>query len=93
MSGPRKRITGIFFHHGGPLQLSLFDQQDLAEITHPDYPGERPIAWHNPLLADQRAREREDLLSAIETLLSAVAAQAATGRIKGRDKIGVRAGR
>jgi Transposase DDE domain len=78
---------------GGPLQLSLFDEQDLAEITHPDYPGERLIACRNPLLAGQRARKREDLLAATETLLAKVAGQAAAGRIKGRDKIGVRAGR
>ncbi|TVS73852.1 transposase, partial [Mycobacterium helveticum] len=46
----------------GPLQMSLFDTQDLAEITHPDYPGERLIACRNPALADQRARKRSDLL-------------------------------
>jgi hypothetical protein len=45
----------------GPLQLSLFDQQDLAEITSPEYPGERLIACRNPVLADDRARNREDL--------------------------------
>ncbi len=77
----------------GPLQLSLFDQQDLAEITSPDYPGERLIACRNPLLAAERARKREDLLAATEALLAKVAAQAATGRIRGADKIGVRAGR
>jgi hypothetical protein len=78
---------------GGPLQLSLFDQQDLAEISHPDYPGERLIACRNPLLAAERARKREDLLAATERLLAEVRDQAAAGRIKGRDKIGVRAGR
>ena len=78
---------------GGPLQLSLFDQQDLAEISHPDYPGERLIACRNPLLAAERARKREDLLAATEKLLAQVGAQAAAGRIKGKDKIGVRAGR
>jgi hypothetical protein len=77
---------------GGPLQLTLFDEQDLAEISHPDYPGERLIACRNPLLAAERARKREDLLSATEKLLAKVAAQAATRRIKGKDKIGVRAG-
>ena len=78
---------------GGPLQLSLFDQQDLAEITSPDFPGERLIACRNPLLAAERARKREDLLAATETQLAKVAGQAAAGRIKGKDKIGVRAGR
>jgi hypothetical protein len=77
----------------GPLQLSLFDQQDLAEITSPDYPGERLIACRNPLLAADRARKREDLLAATEALLATVKAQAAAGRISGADKIGVRAGK
>jgi hypothetical protein len=77
----------------GPLRLSLFDQQDLAEITSPDFPGERLIACRNPLLAAERARKRENLLAATEEDLAKVAAQAAAGRIKGADKIGVRAGR
>jgi hypothetical protein len=51
----------------GPLQLSLFDEQDLAEISHPDYPGERLIACRNPLLAAERARTRSDLLAATDT--------------------------
>jgi hypothetical protein len=78
---------------GGPLQLSLFDQQDLAEITSPDYPGERLIACRNPYLAAERARKREDLLAATEALLATVKDQAAAGRVKGADKIGVRAGK
>jgi hypothetical protein len=78
---------------GGPLQLSLFDQQDLAEISHPDYPGERLIACRNPLLAAERARKREDLLTATETLLAKVRDQVTAGRIKDPDKIGVRAGK
>jgi len=77
----------------GPLQLSLFDQQDLAEITHPDYPGERLIACRNPLLAAQRARKREDLLTATEALLAKIKDQVTAGRIRSADKIGVRAGR
>jgi len=77
----------------GPLQLSLFDQQDLAEITSPDFPGERLIACRNPLLAAERARKREDLLAATEDDLAKIAARAAAGRIKGKDTIGVRAGR
>jgi transposase len=77
----------------GPLQLSLFDQQDLAEITSPDYPGERLIACRNPCLAAERARKREDLLAATEALLAKVKDQAASGRIRGADKIGVRAGK
>jgi hypothetical protein len=77
----------------GPLQLSLFDEQDLAEIAHPDYPGERLICCRNPLLAAERARKREDLLTATEDDLAKIAAQSAAGRIKGKDTIGVRAGR
>ena len=78
---------------GGPLQLSLFDQQDLAEITSPDYPGERLIACRNPLLAAERARKREDLLAATEILLAKVRDQVTAGRIKDPDKIGVRTGK
>jgi hypothetical protein len=55
---------------GGPLQMSLFDQQDLAEISHPDYPGERLVACRNPALAADRARKREELLAATERLLA-----------------------
>ncbi len=54
----------------GPLQLSLFDAQDLAEIAHPDYPGERLIACRNPVLAAERARKRQALLAATETALA-----------------------
>ena len=63
----------------GALQLSLFDQQDLAEITHPDYPGERLIVCNNPLLAVDRARKRQELLAATESDLARIAA-ATSGR-------------
>ena len=59
----------------GPLQLSLFDQQDLAEITSDDFPGERLIACRNPVLAADRTRTREELLTATEKLLAPVAAR------------------
>ena len=59
----------------GPLQLSLFDERDLAEITAPDYPGERLIVCRNPDLARDRARKRDALLAATERDLSRVAAQ------------------
>jgi Transposase DDE domain len=78
---------------GGPLQLSLSGQQDLAEITSPDYPGERLIACRNPLLAAERARKRDDLLAATEALLAKIKNQVSAGRIKDADKIGVRAGK
>ena len=78
---------------GGPLQLSLFDEQDLAEISSPDYPGERLVACRNPFLAAERARKREDLLQATEDDLGKIAAQVQAGRIKDPDKIGLKAGR
>ena len=77
----------------GPLQLTLFDQQDLAEITHPDYPGERLIACRNPLLATERARKRSELLAATEDLLAPVIAAVAAGRLTGADQIGLRVGK
>jgi Transposase DDE domain len=76
----------------GPLQLSLFDEQDLAEITSPDFPGERLVACRNPVLADDRARKREDMLAATEKLLAPIAARVAAGRLRGADAIGVAAG-
>jgi hypothetical protein len=76
----------------GPLQLSLFDEQDLAEITSDDFPGERLIACRNPALADERARKREDLLAATEKLLAPIAARVAAGRLTGAAEIGKKAG-
>ena len=73
--------------------MSLFDQQDLAEISNPDYPGERLIADRNPYLAAERARMREDLLQATEKLLTAIAGQVSAGRVSGAGKIGLRARR
>jgi Transposase DDE domain len=77
----------------GPLQLSLFDEQDLAEISSPDFPGERLIACRNPHEAAKRARTRQELLAATAADLSAIAARAAAGRIKDPGKIGVAAGK
>jgi hypothetical protein len=77
----------------GPLQLSLLDEQDLAEITSPDFPGERLICCRNPVLAAERARKREDLLAATEKLLAPVAARARAGRLTGAAKIGVEVGK
>ena len=78
---------------GGPLQPTLFDQDDLAEIAHPNYPGERLIACRNPLLAAERARKRNDLLTATETLLAPITAAVAAGRLAGADAIGLKVGR
>jgi hypothetical protein len=77
----------------GPLQLSLFDQQDLAEITSPDFPGERLVACRNPVLAADRARTREDLLAATEKLLAPITARVAAGRLQGAGEIGVEVGK
>jgi hypothetical protein len=77
----------------GPLQLSLFDQQDLAEITSPDFPGERLVACRNPVLAADRARKREDLLAATEKLLAPITARVAAGRLRGAGEIGVEVGK
>ena len=77
---------------GGPLQLSLFDEQDLAEITSPDFPGERLVACRNPVLAADRARKREDLLAATEKLLAPIIARVTAG-LAGAGPIGVEVGK
>ncbi len=68
----------------GSIQLSLFDTQDLAEVTDPRYPGERLIVCHNPLLAEKRAYKREDMLVATERELAKVAVMAERGAAGGR---------
>ena len=77
----------------GPLQLSLFDQQDLAEITSGDFPGERLIACRNPVLAADRARKREDLLAATEKLLAPLIARVAAWKLTGAAEIGIEVGK
>jgi hypothetical protein len=77
----------------GPLQLSLFDQQDLAEITSPDFPGERLIACRNPVLAADRARTRTELLAATEKLLAPLINRVQAGRLAGAGPIGVEVGK
>lgn len=77
----------------GPLQLSLFDEASLAEITHPDYPGERLVCCRNPLLAADRARTREELLRATEAELEGIRRQVGAGRLRDPAKIGVRVGK
>ncbi len=79
----------------GALQLGLFDERDLAEITSPDYPGERLIVCRNPLLAEERARKREELLAATERELARVAAAVQRRRqaLRGKEQIGLRVGR
>ena len=77
------------------LQLSLFDERDLFEFTAPDYPGERLVACKNPLLAEERARKREELLRATERELEkiAVATRREKRRLVGKDNIGLRVGK
>lgn len=77
------------------IQLSLFDQCDLAEVTSVDYPGERLVVCRNPLLADERARKREVLLAAAEKKLDAVvkAVSRKNRPLRGKDEIGLRVGR
>jgi transposase len=77
----------------GHLQLGLFDQRNLAEITSPDYPGERLVACRNDALAKLRAHKRESLLQATEALLTVIKASVDAGRLKGQDKIGVQVGK
>lgn len=79
---------------GGPLQLSLFDQRDLAEIDSPDYPGERLIVCKNPALAAERARKRAELLDATEAELTKIQARVRRARqpLRGADKIGLAVG-
>jgi len=77
----------------GPLQLSLSGQQDLAEITSGDFPGERLIACRNPVLAADRARTREELLAATEKLLAPIITRVQAGRLQGAGPIGVEVGK
>ena len=77
------------------LQLSLFDQQDLVEISSPDFPGERLVCCRNPALAEQRARKRQDLLAATENQLQTIAAATRRPRrpLRGTEKIALRVGK
>ena len=77
----------------GPLQLSLFDEVNFCELTHPDYPNERLVACRNPLLALERARKREALLSSSEAAVAPIIARVQTGRLKGSDEIAFRLGK
>lgn len=77
----------------GPLQMSLFDAHDLAEISHPDYPDERLVACRNPALAEHRAAKRTALLQATEALLDTITARVASGSLSGKDRIGLAVGK
>jgi transposase len=75
------------------LQPDLFDERNLFEFTHPDFPGERLIACRNPALAKLRAHKRQDMLQATEKDLEKIVARVETGRLAGQDDIGVRVGK
>jgi hypothetical protein len=87
-SGAIRRLV-----EAGDLQLSLFDERNLAEITSPDFPGERLVVCRNPVLAAERARKRDELLAVTEAALAKVAAMVERGRLKSAAAIGLRAGR
>ena len=79
----------------GVLQLSLFDNKDLAEISHPDFPGERLVACYNPLLAGERARKRPELLAATEKKLEKIVQATRRNKrpLRGKQNIGLRVGK
>ena len=78
---------------GGALQPDLFDERNLISLTHDDYPGERLVACRNPPLARLRTAKRQDLLAATAKELDKVKAMVMSGRLEGRDKIGMRVGK
>jgi len=79
----------------GYVQTSLFDERNLAEITSPDFPGERLIVCYNPVLAEERVRKRQELLSATEKKLHSIAKQVArrTKKPFAKDEIGLKVGK
>jgi len=78
---------------GGHIQLGLFDQRNLFEVTHPDFPGERLVACRNPQLALLRESKRQSLLQATFQELEKVRGMISRGKLKGKDAIGVRIGK
>ncbi len=78
---------------GGSLQLSIFDQRNLAEITDPAFPNERLVVCKNPLLAAERERKREDLLRATEAKCKPIEERVAAGKLRGKDRIGLAVGK
>ena len=85
------QIAALVKH--GHLQLSLFDKRNLAEISSPDFPGERLVVCKNPALAQDRARKREELLLATERELDKVVVAGKAGRLKSKEATGVRVGK
>ena len=77
----------------GHLQMGLFDERNLVELSAPDFPGERLVACRNPELAKLRAHKREDLLAATARSLDKIKARVEAGKLAGQDDIGVRVGK
>jgi transposase len=77
----------------GQLQLDLFDERNLLELSSPDYPGERLVACRNPELAKLRTHKREELLAATERNLEKIKARVDAGKLAGREEIGLRVGK
>ncbi len=77
----------------GVIQMGLFDERNLFELEHPDFPDERLIACRNPELARRRAKKRQNLLEATTRELEKVSQMVLRGRLCGQDKIGVRVGK
>lgn len=77
----------------GTLQLGLFDERNLFELTHPEFPGERLVACRNPELAESRGHKRRDLLEATTLELAKVRSMVEHKRLRGRERIGLRVGR
>ena len=77
----------------GQLQLDLFDERNLLELSSPDYPGERLVACRNPELAKLRTHKREELLAATEASLEKIKARVEALKLVGRDEIGLRVGK
>jgi len=87
-SGQIRRLV-----NDGTIELGLFDERDLVELHHPDFPGERLVVCRNPLMAERRARKREALLQATMAELEKVKGMVERGRLIAKEKIGVRVGR
>jgi len=90
------RTEGIRkLRQAGTIQMSLFDKQDLAEVTSEHFPGERLVICRNPALAEQRARKRQELLQATEANLEPIrlATQRARNPLRGEKEIGLRVGK
>ena len=77
----------------GAIQMSFFDERNLLELTHEDYPGERLVVCRNPMMAERRARTRQSLLEATVEELQKVERMVVRGKLKGEGEIGVRVGR